>query len=61
MIYCCVLTVYNILYKFVYTQWDGFCQITLRDLNAADSLTLRGLKAIDSLTLRGLKAIDTLH
>ena len=26
MIYCCVLTVYNTLYKFVNTQQDGFCQ-----------------------------------
>ena len=26
MIYCCVLTVYNALYKCVNTQRDGFCQ-----------------------------------
>ena len=26
MIYCCVLTVYNTLYKYVNTQRDGFCQ-----------------------------------
>ena len=27
LLYCCVLTVYNTLYKFVTTQRDGFCQI----------------------------------
>ena len=26
MIYCCVLTVYNTLHKFVNTQRDGFCK-----------------------------------
>jgi len=26
LIYCCVLTVCNTLYKFVNTQWDGFRQ-----------------------------------
>ena len=33
MIYCCVLTVYNTLYKFVNTQrdWDGFCQKNKRN------------------------------
>jgi len=28
VIYCCVLTVYNTLHKFVNTQWDGLCQIS---------------------------------
>ena len=28
LIYCCVLMVYNTLYKFVTTQRDGLCQKT---------------------------------
>jgi len=32
MIYCCILTVYNTLYKFVNTQRDGFCQKTCNRL-----------------------------
>ena len=30
MLHCCVLMVYNTLYKFVNTQQDGFCQKQLQ-------------------------------
>jgi len=38
MIYSCVLTEYNTLYKFVTTQGDGLCQIVAIQL-AVKSLT----------------------
>jgi len=44
LIYCCVLTVYNILYKFVNTQQDGFCQ-TLVSLSFKSEYNLSFIKS----------------